>query len=152
MLDIHQSTASIPIVTRPLIAPSIAAAAQQQYDVRLVGGSTSVEGRVEIYYSGEWGTVCDTDWDLRDAIVVCRQLGYATAERRSSNAEFGQGTGRIWLDNVDCSGTESMLSGCFADPWGTNDCVHSDDAGVVCAGKFVFYMPVLCMQYKIMQF
>ena len=41
-----------------------------------------------------------TLWDLRDATVVCRQLGYTTAARRAISAEFGQGTGRIWRDNV----------------------------------------------------
>ena len=101
-----------------------------------------MEGRVEIFYNGEWGTVCDDLWDLRDAIVVCRQLGYTTAERRSIGAEFGQGTGRIWSDNVDCSGGESMLSGCSARPWGINDCSHSEDAGVVCTSKFGFYHPL----------
>ena len=94
-----------------------------------------MEGRVEIFYKGEWGTVCDDYWDLRDAIVVCRQLGYTTAVRRSVGAEFGQGTGRIWRDNVACSGSESMLSSCSASYWGSNNCYHSDDAGVVCASK-----------------
>ena len=113
----------------------IAATAQQQYDLQLVGGSNAMEGRVEIFYNGEWGTVCDDFWDLRDAIVVCRQLGYTTAARRSVNAEFGQGTGRIWRDDVGCSGTESRLSSCSASYWGSHNCYHSDDAGVVCASK-----------------
>ena len=117
------------------VSLSLTAATPSQYDVHLFGGSSLNEGRVEIYYNGEWGTVCDDSWDLNDATVVCRQLGYANAVRAATNAEFGQGTGRIWRDNVGCSGTESMLSNCFASYWGSHNCQHSEDAGVVCGTR-----------------
>ena len=51
--------------------------AQYRYgDIRLVGGSYQWEGRVEIYLSGTWGTISDSDWNSDDAAVVCRKLGY----------------------------------------------------------------------------
>ena len=44
-------------------------------EVRLVGGTSYLEGRIEICLSDEWGTICDQMWDSTDASVVCRQLG-----------------------------------------------------------------------------
>jgi hypothetical protein len=71
-------------------------------DVRLVNdvGTSTMEGRVEIYHNGVWGTVMDDGWDLTAARVVCRQLGYTDAAAAPCCAHYGQGTGPIWLDNV----------------------------------------------------
>ena len=61
--------------------------------VRLVGGSTAMEGRVEVYYNNTWGTICDDYWNINNARVVCHQLGYVDAVTATSNAHFGQGSG-----------------------------------------------------------
>ena len=102
--------------------------------IRLVGGSLYNEGRVEMYYNGEWGTVCDDGWDDTDAGVVCRQLGFGSSGKAIGSAYFGQGSGSIWLDNVLCSGSESTLASCGHVGVGiTISCNHSKDAGVICS-------------------
>ena len=78
--------------------------------MRLVGGAGPCQGRVEILHGGLWGTVCDDDWGLPDAAVVCRQLGCGAALAATTNAFFGYGTGHILLDNVHCEGGEPRLS------------------------------------------
>ncbi|XP_049417209.1 immunoglobulin superfamily member 1-like isoform X2 [Epinephelus fuscoguttatus] len=103
--------------------------------IRLAGsGSTRCAGRVEIYYNNIWGTVCDDDWDLTDAGVVCRQMHCGLALSASQLAHFGEGTGKIWLDDVGCSGSERSLTQCQHRGFGTHNCGHGEDAGVVCSG------------------
>ncbi|KAL0148968.1 hypothetical protein M9458_055772, partial [Cirrhinus mrigala] len=102
------------------------------YSIRLVNGNNDCSGRVEILYNGQWGTVCDDDWDMNDAAVVCRRLGCDRAVSAYGSAHFGQGSGQIWLDNVGCSGSESSLTQCSHRSFGTHDCSHTEDAGVVC--------------------
>ena len=89
-------------------------------------------GRVEVYYNGEWGTVCDDGWDTADATVVCRQLGFHSSVRAYGSARYGQGTGPIWLSRVSCFGNESSLFECAQLNVRTKNCTHSDDAAVQC--------------------
>ena len=135
------------------IAPCVA----DHVQLRLVGGNTENEGRVEICMNNQWGTVCEDSWGSTDAIVVCRQLGYFAqgekyvplltitvvialyAHLKPTDAvafgtrQFGGGAGPIYLDNVACSGSESNLLDC---PRSSFVSCHSSrrGAGVRCQG------------------
>nr|XP_047909008.1 T-cell differentiation antigen CD6 isoform X2 [Anser cygnoides] len=99
--------------------------------LRLAGGRSRCEGRVELRQAGVWGTVCDDGWDLADAAVVCRQLGCGWALHARGDASFGRGLGPILRDEVSCGGHEQRLWECPAT--GEHDCHHKEDAGVVCS-------------------
>ena len=103
---------------------------------RLVGGRNQYEGRVEVYRSGEWQTVCDDSWDIKEAEVVCRQLGYGYAVLAIHNAAFGEGSGRQWEGEWHCNGNETSLDDCSNR---NASCSHSDDASVICSGTGKIY-------------
>ena len=86
-----------------------------------------------MYHNGEWGTVCDDGWDLNDAQVVCNEAGVGNAIAVRYNAFYGQGSGQIWLDNLNCTGKEGTIGNCSHTGWGTENCSHSEDAGVKCS-------------------
>lgn len=102
--------------------------------IRLAGASRC-SGRVEVFHDGRWGTVCDDLWSLANAKVVCRQLQCGAGLAGKGSAFFGEGQGNIWLDDVQCSGEETSILQCNHNPLGTNNCGHSEDAGVVCSGQ-----------------
>uniref|UniRef100_A0A8C5ZTX1 Antigen WC1.1-like n=1 Tax=Marmota marmota marmota TaxID=9994 RepID=A0A8C5ZTX1_MARMA len=106
---------------------------QDSRQLRLVDGGSHCAGRVEILLQGSWGSICDDSWDLRDAHVVCRQLGCGVALEATISAHFGEGSGPIWLDKLNCTGEETHVWQCPSQGWGQHNCSHKDDAGVICS-------------------
>ena len=100
-------------------------------EVRLVGGQNESRGRIEVLYADVWGTVCSDSFTISSANVVCRELGFVGVVQIES---FGPGTGQIWLDEVQCAGNETSIETCSHNEFGVHNCLHSNDAGVVCIG------------------
>ncbi|XP_065606865.1 scavenger receptor cysteine-rich type 1 protein M130-like [Cyrtonyx montezumae] len=127
------SFCNTPLPNGTGIMEDVGAVCRGSRRVRLLDGAGRCAGRVEIYYQGQWGTVCDDAWDMADADVVCRQLSCGRAMQVASSARFGKGSGQIWLDDVNCTGSEAALWDCPAKAWGEHNCGHKEDAGVVCS-------------------
>uniref|UniRef100_A0A8C4QQV7 SRCR domain-containing protein n=1 Tax=Eptatretus burgeri TaxID=7764 RepID=A0A8C4QQV7_EPTBU len=106
---------------------------EESSHVRLVGTHDPCQGRVEVWHKGVWGSVCDDDWDLRDAQVLCQSLNCKDAILATRRASFGPGHGPVHLDNVRCSGDETNLLVCPHNGWGIHNCGHHEDAGAICS-------------------
>ena len=112
--------------------------------VRLTSGPNAHTGRVEVYTNSsggvnnaQWGTICDDSWDIQDARVICQELGYPDAVAAPTAAHYGEGTGPIWLDNVQCLGNESNIFECTHNGIGERNCEHDQDASVECLSMYV---------------
>ncbi|XP_016414338.1 scavenger receptor cysteine-rich type 1 protein M130-like [Sinocyclocheilus rhinocerous] len=111
----------------------IEAVGENCVNVRLVDGHSRCAGRVEVLHRGQWGTVCDDDWDLLDAAVVCRELECGEPVDALGDAHFGPGSGRIWMSFLMCRGSESTLKNCGSGGWDRHNCDHNKDAGAICS-------------------
>ncbi len=99
-------------------------------DIRLIGGSTLSSGRLEILFNNRWTAICNTDWDDRDASVVCKSMGFISG-RAVSNGAFTQTKSEIKLTGFQCNGHEKALTDCpFT--YGPNNCTHQQDAAITC--------------------
>ena len=103
----------------------------------LEGAVRLVNTRLELCHSSQWGTVCDdspvstTIFDAEAIDVLCQSLGFTTGEQ-VVKANVPEGAGQIWLDNLDCVGTESSITECAHLGYGVNNCSHSEDVGIRC--------------------
>ncbi len=123
--------------------------------LRLSGGKGRCSGRLEVYHNAVWGSVCDDQWDISDAQVVCRQLGCGAALRADGNSVFGAGEGVVWMNRVECRGNEIHLWDCPLSLKNHTDCSHKEHAGLTCAGHsqyteeyLVFFFILLCVKYN----
>ena len=98
---------------------------------------------MEIFHNSIWGTVCDNGWDINDARVVCRQLGFPNVDSAPHSAHFGAGSGKVWLDDVNCLGNEASIENCLQpNAWGSHNCRHSKDASIICSSKLCPHLQV----------
>lgn len=108
---------------------------EDPFSLRLAGGDNRCSGRLEVLHNGVWGSVCDDGWGAKQDQVVCKQLGCGESLSPSAKVRrsFGPGAGRIWLDDVRCSGNEQSLEQCKHRFWGYHNCNHKEDVAVVCS-------------------
>ncbi len=105
-----------------------------------------------MYHNAVWGSVCDDQWDISDAQVVCRQLGCGAALRADGNSVFGAGKGVVWMNRVECRGNEIHLWDCPLSLKNHTDCSHKEHAGLTCAGhnktlrNIIHFLIFLCIQ------
>ncbi|XP_008277676.1 macrophage receptor MARCO [Stegastes partitus] len=98
-----------------------------ELSIRLVPGK--YRGRVEVKHNNDWGTICDDNFDMVDGKVICKMLGFQSV---ISTFTATPGSGKIWLDDLRCTGEESDIFGCQHSGAGVHNCDHSEDAGVQC--------------------
>ena len=120
----------------------------QKRRLRLAGNRpTDLEGRVEVYRSGTWATVCDQTFDFREASVVCRELGLGSAVKAVKRAAYGRGFGRVWTDILNCTGRESSIFDCpLVKRSYSSLCYHGNDVGVMCAGPITEHLSSRCLK------
>ena len=114
----------------------LSAASGKPGSLRLRGPlSANGTGRVEVLYGGHWGKICSTGWDIEDARVACRQLGYVDAVTALQGSQEFINYGIIWLDKIACTGKENDISSCSHGGWGNHDCMDYSDVGVECSNR-----------------
>lgn len=96
-------------------------------------------GRIEIFHEGEWGSVCNQEWSSQSSKIACQELGFPGSVRLTKSL---RGLGIIWVDRVQCKGSEKSLLDCSRSIWLPNHCTHWDDVTLQCqSGMIVSRQP-----------
>jgi hypothetical protein len=103
--------------------------------------------RLETFFAGRWGTVCDRGFDPNNAGIICKALGFSAGRGKflagfsgegskvSGYSSTSTGAGTIWLSGVQCLGGEGDIGDCKHAPWGVAHlCTHRNDVGICCDG------------------
>lgn len=101
----------------------------------MVNSQDECSGRVEVRHGEVWSTVCDADWTLSKAQVICDHLECGHALNAPGGAHFGQGTGPMVEASNSCFDNMTSLQQCSLKGFQSGSCGHERDAGVLCAGK-----------------
>lgn len=103
--------------------------------VSFTENNEEMQGRLDIYYSGDWGTICNVGFSNKSATVACKQiLGPEYEGLVVSNKWDSLNSERILVKGVSCDGHETTLMDCFSESWGNiGSCTHDDDVAVSCS-------------------
>ena len=105
---------------------------------------------MEVQHNGTWGLVCVYGWDLNDVQVVCSQLGLGRAIAPGRSSLYGQDLTRVWLNYVNCVGTEKTIESCSHAGWRYHFCYFG--ATIRCSsGKLhnvrsCVYLSLICLK------
>ena len=105
-------------------------------NIRLTGGSTPYEGRVEVYIDGQWGTVCSMeDVTTAEAVTLCNSLGFGPPQSIVSGSLYGDDTDiPILVTSLVCHGTQIDFTQCAIRNQ-PSSCTHNNDIGLICSCK-----------------
>ncbi|XP_074948640.1 scavenger receptor cysteine-rich type 1 protein M130-like [Phalacrocorax aristotelis] len=98
---------------------------------RLVGGDSACAGRLEVRQGRTWSSVCEDHVDIKAAQVVCRELGCGAVLAVPGTGRFQEGTGSLWQEGFECTGTEPFLAACARRPLHGQGC--SGHASIICS-------------------
>ncbi|KAL4007866.1 hypothetical protein ACER0C_001718 [Sarotherodon galilaeus] len=104
--------------------------------VRLLNGSNLCSGRLQVKSNQKWSSVCEADFDLQDAEVVCRELGCGPP-LVLQGALYGEGEAPVWSKEFQCGGHESALLDCRSSGSARNSCSPGKAVGLTCSESHV---------------